>query len=257
MHEIKQELRNSHDTTLNNGETRIRPSLLLAASRLLRAFQDQTFYRMGGTQPVHTNVRFIAAMNKDIRRAIQQGTFREDLYYRLAVIVVALIPLRERMDNVPALPSIFSIVGSEWGFIAPGPSVPKPYRGCNSINGRTIFASWKMCGHVPVSCVPRTSLSPRAYIGQLRHSACRPRPKQALLPVMTMRVWPPTVGRLSKKHSAEMDGTKPEHPKSLAFNEPTSRNCSVRKTSQADRLRIHPHRPRTILPESGTQPSSA
>ena len=72
-------------------------------SHLLRLIQDQTFYRIGGTQPVRTNVRFIAATNKDILRAIQQGTFREDLYYRLAVITVPLPPLRERMDDVPAL----------------------------------------------------------------------------------------------------------------------------------------------------------
>jgi DNA-binding NtrC family response regulator len=58
---------------------------------------------VGGTQPVRTNVRFIAATNQDIRRAIQQGTFREDLYYRLAVITVTLPPLRERLDDIPAL----------------------------------------------------------------------------------------------------------------------------------------------------------
>jgi DNA-binding NtrC family response regulator len=72
-------------------------------SHLLRVLQDQTFYRVGGTQPVRTNVRFIAATNKDILRAIQQGAFREDLYYRLAVITIPLPPLRERMDDIPAL----------------------------------------------------------------------------------------------------------------------------------------------------------
>ncbi len=76
-------------------------------SRLLRVLQDQTFYRVGGTQPVHTNVRFIAATNKDIRRAIQQGTFREDLYYRLAVITLTLPPLRERIDDIPTLAQHF------------------------------------------------------------------------------------------------------------------------------------------------------
>ena len=76
-------------------------------SRLLRVIQDQTFFRVGGTQSVRTNVRFIAATNKDIRRAIQQSTFREDLYYRLAVITVTLPPLRERMDDIPALTKHF------------------------------------------------------------------------------------------------------------------------------------------------------
>ncbi|TKB91801.1 MAG: sigma-54-dependent Fis family transcriptional regulator [Nitrospira sp.] len=76
-------------------------------SRLLRVIQDQTFFRVGGTQSVRTNVRFIAATNKNIRRAIQQSTFREDLYYRLAVITVTLPPLRERIDDIPALAKHF------------------------------------------------------------------------------------------------------------------------------------------------------
>ena len=88
-------------------------------SRLLRVLQDQTFYRVGGTQPVRTNVRFIAATNKDIRRAIQQGTFREDLYYRLAVITMTLPPLRERMDDVPSLAQYFLNRGVKMGIHRP------------------------------------------------------------------------------------------------------------------------------------------
>jgi DNA-binding NtrC family response regulator len=88
-------------------------------SRLLRVLQDQTFYRVGGTQPVRTNVRFIAATNKDIRSAIQQGTFREDLYYRLAVITMTLPPLRERMDDVPSLAQYFLNRGVKMGIHRP------------------------------------------------------------------------------------------------------------------------------------------
>ena len=76
-------------------------------SHLLRVLQDQLFYRVGGTQPVQTNVRFIAATNKDLRQAIRQGAFREDLYYRLDVITLTLPPLRERMDDLPALVQYF------------------------------------------------------------------------------------------------------------------------------------------------------
>ena len=80
---------------------------MLMQSHLLRVLQDQTFYRVGGTQLIKTNVRFIAATNKDLRQAIRQGTFREDLYYRLAVITSALPPLRERLDDLLPLSEYF------------------------------------------------------------------------------------------------------------------------------------------------------
>ena len=76
-------------------------------SHMLRVLQDQTFYRVGGTQSVKTDVRFVAATNKDLKQAIRQGAFREDLYYRLEVISVTLPPLRERMEDVPALADHF------------------------------------------------------------------------------------------------------------------------------------------------------
>ena len=84
-------------------------------SHLLRVLQDQTFYRVGGTQSVHTDVRFVAATNKDLRKAIAQGSFREDLYYRLQVISVTLPPLRERADDIPALANYFISRAGKFG----------------------------------------------------------------------------------------------------------------------------------------------
>ena len=76
---------------------------LTMQSHLLRVLNDRTFYRIGGTQEVQADVRFIAATNKNLQQAIRQGTFREDLYFRLAVIPLTLPPLRERLEDVPSL----------------------------------------------------------------------------------------------------------------------------------------------------------
>ena len=76
---------------------------LTMQSHLLRVLQDRTFYRVGGIQEVRADVRFIAATNKDLNQAIRAGTFREDLYFRLAVITIALPPLRERMEDLSTL----------------------------------------------------------------------------------------------------------------------------------------------------------
>ena len=76
-------------------------------TRLLRLLQDQEFYRVGGTQSIRTNVRFVAATNRDLKEAIQGGAFREDLFYRLNVISLTLPPLRKRADDLPAFVDYF------------------------------------------------------------------------------------------------------------------------------------------------------
>jgi DNA-binding NtrC family response regulator len=72
-------------------------------TRLLRLLQDQEFYRVGGAQPIRTDVRFVAATNKDLKEAIQEGLFRQDLFYRLNVISLTVPPLRQRVDDLPLL----------------------------------------------------------------------------------------------------------------------------------------------------------
>jgi DNA-binding NtrC family response regulator len=89
---------------------------LSAQSKVLRALQENKICRVGSDKDIHVNVRVIAATNKNIRKEIENNTFREDLYHRLSVILIHVPALNEREDDIPILAEHFnSVICGEYG----------------------------------------------------------------------------------------------------------------------------------------------
>ena len=93
-------------TLLLDEVTEMRPEL---QAKLLRVVQEQEFQRVGGGTPIQVDVRIVATTNRDLRQAVKKGEFREDLYYRLAVVTVEVPPLRDRTGDIPLLAHHFAM----------------------------------------------------------------------------------------------------------------------------------------------------
>jgi two-component system response regulator FlrC len=94
---------------------------LSAQAKFLRVLQEREFQRLGGTRVVKANIRVIAATNRDLRKAVERGDFREDLFYRLGVFDIAIPPLRDRPgDIVPLCESFLQEIGRSFGRPTPG-----------------------------------------------------------------------------------------------------------------------------------------
>ncbi len=97
---------------------------LAAQVRLLRILQDGTFERVGAQRTQHVDVRVVAATNRDLRAMVSEGLFREDLWYRVAVFIIRIPPLRERVQDVPALAAHFALRAAKR--LGTPPLVPTP-----------------------------------------------------------------------------------------------------------------------------------
>ena len=95
-----------------------------AQVRLLRILQDGSFERVGGQRPLHVDVRVVAATNRDLHAMVAEGAFREDLWYRIAVFVVRIPPLRERIEDIPSLAGHFALRAARR--LGTPPLVPTP-----------------------------------------------------------------------------------------------------------------------------------
>ena len=107
--------------------------------KLLRVLQEKEFIRVGGIKTISTDVRIIAATNRDLRAAMQDGSFREDLYYRLNVFPIGMPPLRQRREDIPLLVDHFTgVAATELG-------CPKPEIGDEAM---ALLASYNWPGNI-------------------------------------------------------------------------------------------------------------
>lgn len=112
--------------------------------KLLRVLQEKSFYRLGGTKEIEVDVRIIAATNRDLEQLVEEGKFREDLFYRLNVALIELPPLRERQEDILPLASVFiNEFNKNLVKILQGLQM-KPQRLCKTTIGKEILENYAM-----------------------------------------------------------------------------------------------------------------
>ena len=112
--------------------------------KLLRVLQERRFERLGGNKTINVDLRLVCATNRNLGEMVQQGKFRDDLYYRLNVVQLHLPPLRERRDDIPLLAQQFLVkAAAAISEKNRKPFAVWPYRRWKNTTGREMCANWK------------------------------------------------------------------------------------------------------------------
>ena len=132
-------LERAHGGTLLLDEVSDMP--LETQGKIVRALQDQTFERLGGSARVKVDVRVLSTTNRDLQAEIAAGRFREDLYYRLAVVPLKVPALKERREDVPAWPQHFIARSAEVRAFRCASCRRTRWRRCRPMTGRAMCGS--------------------------------------------------------------------------------------------------------------------
>ncbi len=151
-------------------------------AKLLRVLQEQEFERVGGSEPIAVDVRVIATSNRDPHEAIAAGQFRQDLYYRLAVIPLTLPPLRQRCEDIPALALHFAQRAAEQAGRPVPTLTPEAVAWLTAQDWPGNVRELQHAVERAIILAPTTTIHPSAFAQTASAATTEPRPSQAVAP---------------------------------------------------------------------------
>jgi transcriptional regulator with GAF, ATPase, and Fis domain len=215
-------------------------------AKLLQVLQDGEFARLGGKHDVHVDVRVIAATNRDLERAVAEGQFREDLFFRLNVVAIQLPPLRDRREEIPLLTEYFlkkysvqynkpyTEIGSETMSLFMEHDWPGNVRELENLIKRAVVLGGEAAIRKEIThsiAIAAHRVAPLAYATQ-GHQGLYPHPQAPAMPHGVPRAAPPPTFGAPSPHAAAPVPAPPMTPAALAAAAAEAGNYSLKDISR-------------------------